>query len=240
MRTNMSISSLDGIPPARAVLFDCAPRSVARIAGSRLPGAYRRRLELHRHGPGVFKVDWATDGPVPWTSETVHQAATVHLGGTLEEIEKSEADVWRGIAPDRPFVFLSQPSLFDPSRAPPGMHTVWAYCHVPNASRVDMTERIEGQIERFAPGFRSRIVARHTFSPQQLEEYNPNYIGGDMAGGIQTFRSLFFRPFGRWSAYATPAKGIYICSSSMPPGAGVHGMCGHLAALRALRERLVR
>jgi len=166
------------------------------------------------------------------------QAGTVHLGGTIQEITSAELDVWRGVPPEKPFVLLSQPSLFDWSRAPGGMHTAWAYCHVPNGCSVDMTQRIEAQTERFAPGFRQRILARHVMSPADIEEYNPNYVGGDIVGGVQSFRELFVRPLGQWRAYATPVKGIYICSSSMPPGGGVHGMCGYLAARKALREVL--
>jgi len=166
------------------------------------------------------------------------RAGTLHLGGTLEEIAFAEREVWRGVPPLKPFVLVTQPSLFDPSRAPAGFHTAWAYCHVPNGCPVDMTQRIEEQVERFAPGFRDRILARHTMSPAAMEAYNPNYIGGDFAGGVQSFQQLFVRPLGRWQAYATPMKGLYICSSSMPPGAGVHGMCGHLAAKKALKEVL--
>jgi phytoene dehydrogenase-like protein len=232
------VSSIDDLPRARVYLFDVTPRQFARIAGQRLPTGYRERLEGHRHGPGVFKVDWALDQPIPWKAPVCALAGTLHLGGTLEEIASSERDTWRGIPSEKPFVLLNQPSLFDPSRAPEGKHTVWAYCHVPNGCAVDMTDRIEGQVERFAPGFRDRIIARHVMSPADMEDYNPNYRGGDIAGGVQGFGELFLRPMGRWRAYSTPVKGLYICSSSMPPGAGVHGMCGHLAAKRALRDLL--
>src|SRR5271157_5389634 len=180
----------------------------------------------------------ALDGAIPWRDPACSQAGTVHLGGTIQEITSAELDVWRGVPPEKPFVLLSQPSLFDWSRAPEGMHTAWAYCHVPNGCSVDMTQRIEAQIERFAPGFRQRILAKHVMSPADIEEYNPNYVGGDIVGGVQSFRELFVRPLGQWRAYATPVKGIYICSSSMPPGGGVHGMCGYLAARKALREIL--
>ncbi|MEJ2718986.1 MAG: NAD(P)/FAD-dependent oxidoreductase [Deltaproteobacteria bacterium] len=230
------VSSIDDLPPARAYLFDVTPRQLARIAGQRLPSAYRERLEQHRHGPGVFKADWALDHPIPWKDPACARAGTLHLGGTLDEIATSERNAWQGIPSEKPFVLLAQPSLFDPSRAPEGMHTVWAYCHVPNGCEVDMTDRIEAQIERFAPGFRDRIRARHVMSPADMEAYNPNYVGGDIVGGIQSFGDLFVRPMGRWRAYATPVKGLYVCSSSMPPGGGVHGMCGHLAATRALRD----
>jgi phytoene dehydrogenase-like protein len=232
------VSSLNDLPEARAILFDLSPRQLARIAGSRFPTGYRKRLESFRYGAGVFKIDWALDGPIPWKEPACLQAGTVHIGGSLEEIAAAELDVWRGIPPEKPFVLLSQPSLFDSSRAPGGMHTAWAYCHVPNGCTVDMTHRIEAQIERFAPGFRQRILAGHVMSPADMEAYNPNYIGGDITGGVQSFRELFVRPLGRWRAYATPVKGIYICSSSMPPGGGVHGMCGYLSARKALRELL--
>jgi phytoene dehydrogenase-like protein len=232
------VSSFDDLPKARAVLFDVSPRQLARIAGSRFPNGYRERLASFRYGAGVFKIDWALDGPIPWRDPACMQSGTVHLGGTIQEITSAELDVWRGVPPEKPFVLLSQPSLFDSSRAPAGMHTAWAYCHVPNGCIVDMTQRIEAQIERFAPGFRQRILARHVMSPADIEEYNPNYVGGDIVGGVQSFRELFVRPLGRWRAYSTPVKGIYICSSSMPPGGGVHGMCGYLAARKALREVL--
>jgi phytoene dehydrogenase-like protein len=233
-----SVSSFDDLPKARALLFDVSPRQLARIAGLRFPAGYRKRLESFRHGPGVFKVDWALDGAIPWRDPACSQAGTVHVGGSIQEIASAELDVWRAVPPEKPFVFLSQPSLFDSSRSPEGMHTAWAYCHVPNGCTVDMTQRIEAQIERFAPGFRQRILARHVMSPADMEEYNPNYIGGDIVGGVQSFRELFVRPLGQWRAYSTPVKGIFICSSSMPPGGGVHGMCGYLAARKVLREAL--
>ncbi len=230
------VSSSDTLPRARALLFDVTPRQLDAIAGARLPTAYRKRLQSFRYGTGVFKVDWALDSPIPWKDPACLQAGTVHVGGALEDIAAAELDVSRGVPPERPFVLLSQPSLFDPVRTPNGMHTAWAYCHISNGSTVDMTHRIEAQIERFAPGFRDRILARHVMSPADMEAYNPNYIGGDIVGGVQGFRELFVRPLGQWRSYATPVKGIYICSSSMPPGGGVHGMCGYLAARRALRD----
>lgn len=236
IRLNAPVRSIDDFPRARATLFTLTPRQLDRIAGPQLPSAYRDRLESHRYGAGVFKVDWALGGPVPWTDPTCLRAGTAHIGGTLEEIAAAEAQVGEGKAPERPFVLFTQPTLFDPSRAPEGRHIAWAYCHVPNGCPVDMTDRIEAQIERFAPGFRDRIIARRSMSPADMEEYNPNYVGGDIVGGIQSFGDFFIRPLGRWSAYTTPAEGIYICSSSMPPGGGVHGMCGRLAALRALRD----
>ena len=232
------VSSLSDLPPARAVLFDVTPRQLAGIAGATFPADYAERLRRHRYGSGVFKVDWALSGPIPWKDASCSQAGTLHLGGTLEEIAAAELDVWRGIPPERPFVLISQPSLFDSTRAPAGLHTAWGYCHVPNGCTVDMTQRIEDQVERFAPGFRSLVLAKHTMSPSEMEAYNPNYIGGDIAGGVQSFWELFVRPLGRWGAYSTPAKGVYMCSSSMPPGGGVHGMCGHFAAKLALKEVL--
>jgi phytoene dehydrogenase-like protein len=236
IRTGSPVTSLDQLPPARAVLLDLAPRQVLSIAGARLPSSYAHALGRYRHGPGVFKVDWALDSPIPWRAPECARAATLHLGGTLAEIAEAEAAVWRGEHPERPFVLLSQPSLFDPSRAPEGKHTAWAYCHVPNDSTVDMTERIEGQIERFAPGFRERVLARSVMGPTAMERHNANYIGGDISGGVSDLRQLFTRPVARLDPYATPARGIYICSSSTPPGGGVHGMCGYWAARSALRD----
>jgi phytoene dehydrogenase-like protein len=235
---NRHVSSMKDLPRTQVVLFDVSPRDLDRIVGDLFPPTYRERLQGHRHGPGVFKVDWALAGPIPWKDPACLKAGTVHCGGTFEEIASAERKVWQGVAPERPFVLLSQPSLFDPARAPKGMHTAWAYCHVPNGCDVDMTSAIEDQVERFAPGFRDLIKAKHTMSPSMMEEYNPNYIGGDIVGGVQGFRELFIRPFGRWEAYTTPAKGCYLCSASMPPGGGVHGMCGHLAAQKALKEIL--
>ena len=236
--TSTYVESVDELPPARAILLDVTPRQVIRIAGARLPRGYRRKLEGYRYGPGVFKMDWALDGPVPWKASECARAGTVHLGGTIDEIERSEQLVWEGEHPEKPLVLLAQQSLFDPSRAPEGMHTAWAYCHVPNGSTFDMTDRIESQIERFAPGFRDRILARSVMSTERLEEYNPNYVGGDINGGIQDFRQLFTRPTLSLVPYSTPARGLYICSSSTPPGGGVHGMCGYHAARAALRKDL--
>ena len=232
------VASLEELPPARAVLLDVTPRQLIRIAGDRLPSGYRRRLERYRYGPGVFKLDFALDGPIPWQAQECARAATVHLGGTLEEIADSEAAPSRGEHADRPYVLLAQQSLFDPTRAPAGKHTTWAYCHVPNGSAVDMTERIEAQIERFAPGFRDRVLARHAWGPAELERYNANYVGGDINGGVQDLRQHFTRPVARRVPYSTPAKGVYLCSSSTPPGGGVHGMCGWWAAQAALRGAL--
>jgi len=238
IETGRKISAFDELPPARAVLFNTSPKQLVQIVGEQLPASYRRRLGRFRYGPGVFKLDWALDGPVPWTAESCRQAATVHLGGQLEEIVESEAAVGRGEHPERPFILLAQQSLFDPSRAPQGKHTAWGYCHVPNGSTVDMTERIEAQIERFAPGFRNRILARHSRNSVEMEKYNSNYVGGDINAGIQDLRQHWTRPVIRVSPYTTPVAGLYLCSSSTPPGGGVHGMCGYHAARAALRRSL--
>ncbi|HEX3034447.1 MAG TPA: NAD(P)/FAD-dependent oxidoreductase [Thermodesulfobacteriota bacterium] len=234
--TDAVIKSIDELPTARAILLDITPRQVLRLAGHRLPEGYRRKLERYRYGPGVFKVDLALDGPIPWKARECMHAGTVHLGGTLNEIVAGERLIWEGKHPERPYVLVAQHSLFDPTRAPQGKHTVWAYCHVPNGSTFDMTERIEAQIERFAPGFRDLILARSTKSPAEFEQYNANYIGGDINGGVQDIWQLFTRPTARLVPYSTPIKGLYICSSSTPPGGGVHGMCGYHAARAALRS----
>jgi phytoene dehydrogenase-like protein len=220
------------------VLFDLTPRQVVRIVGESFPASFRRTLNDYRYGPGVFKLDWALDGPVPWRATECRQAATVHLGGSLAEIEASESAVWAGKFTDTPFVLLVQPSLFDRSRAPEGKHTLWAYCHVPNGSNIDMTERIENQIERFAPSFRTRILSRSSMSPAQMESHNANLVGGDITGGVQTLSQLFTRP--TIHTYNTPLKNVYICSSSTPPGGGVHGLCGYHAARAALRKSFTR
>jgi len=233
--TGREVASLDDLPPSRVVLLDVTPRQVLQIAGKRLPSSYRQKLSAYRYGPGVFKVDYALAGPIPWKADECTQAGTVHLGGTLEEISASERSVWRGEHSQKPLVLLAQQSLFDDSRAPQGKHTAWAYCHVPNGSNVDMTECITEQIERFAPGFRDLILATSTRSAVQMQLYNPNYIGGDINGGVQDWRQLFTRPVARWVPYSTPLEGVYICSSSTPPGGGVHGMCGVHAARAALK-----
>lgn len=234
IRTGTRVDSIDELPPARMVLCDVTPAGLLRLAGHRLTQGYRRRLARYRYGLGAFKLDYALDGPVPWTAAACARAGTVHLGGTLPEIEAAERDAWEGRPAVKPFVLLAQPSLFDPSRAPHGMHTVWTYCHVPNGSDFDMTERIEHQIERFAPGFRRRIVARSVRPPALMERENVNLVGGDINGGVQDLRQLFWRPTRR--LYSTSARGLYICSSSTPPGGGVHGMCGYHAARRALAD----
>ena len=232
--TNARVTHLDDLPPARAVLADVTPRQLLALAGDRLRGRYRRRLERYRYGPGVFKLDLALDGPVPWTAEACRRAATVHLGGTLPEIVESEAAAWSGRVSERPFVLVAQQSLFDASRAPEGRHTLWAYCHVPNASTEDSTERILRQVERFAPGFRSRVLAISARGPAAMEAYDANYVGGDINGGAQGFDQLVGRPAWRLDPYSTPVPGLFLCSSSTPPGGGVHGMCGYQAAQSAL------
>lgn len=236
IETGRRATSLRELPKSDVVLCDVTPRQLLGLAGDVLPLRYRRRLARWRYGPGVFKVDYALDAPIPWRAPEVAEAATVHLGGSLREIVESERDAWEGRHSERPFVLLAQHSLFDDTRAPAGKHTVWAYCHVPNGSTVDMRDRIESQIERFAPGFRERILACATRDTAQLERDNPNLIGGDIAGGANTLRQLIARPAPRPVPYSTPVRGLYICSSSTPPGGGVHGMCGHLAAKAALRR----
>lgn len=238
--TGQWVDSLDALPDADQILFDLTPRQINRIAGKRLPRWYRRQLDHYRYGVGVFKVDFALDGPIPWKAKEVLRAATVHLGGTMEEIAAAERATWRGEHPERPFVLLAQQSLFDPTRAPQGKQTVWSYCHVPNGSTVDMTRQIEEQIERFAPGFRGRILAKHITNSREMEQYNPNYIGGDINGGVQDLRQFFTRPVARLIPYSTPNDRLYICSSSTPPGGGVHGMCGFYAAKAANTRHMVK
>ena len=232
IETGRHVSSLAELEGTRTVLLDVAPRGLLALAGDRLPSGYRRRLERYRYGPGAFKLDWALDGPIPWRAEECARAATVHLGATLEEIVASERSPSRGEAAERPFVLLAQQSLFDPTRAPAGQHTAWAYCHVPNGSALDMTERIEKQVERFAPGFRERILARVARGPAEFERYNPNYVGGDINGGAADLRQVLARPV--LSGYTSPLPGVFLCSASTPPGGGVHGMCGFHAARAAL------
>ncbi len=235
LETGRRVSSIDELPAAGVVLFDTAPRQLVSIAGSRLPEGYRRRLSRFRHGAGVFKVDYALSGPVPWTAEACRRAGTVHVGGTMAEVAHAEAEVGRGRHPERPFVLAAQQSVVDPERAPEGCHTLWAYCHVPSGSTVDMTAAVEAQLERFAPGFADVVLARTTTTSTELEAYNPNCVGGDIAGGATDGLQLVLRPVASAHPYRTPDPGIFLCSSSTPPGGGVHGMCGFWAARDALR-----
>jgi phytoene dehydrogenase-like protein len=234
--TAARVERLEDLPPARTILFDVTPSQLLKIAGSRLPASYRRTLEAYRYGPGVFKLDLALSGPVPWRAHACRRAGTVHVGGALAEIAEGEAAVWRGDHPERPYVLVAQQSLFDPTRAPAARHTLWAYCHVPSGSTTDMTARIEAQVERFAPGFRDLIVGRSAMGPRDMEARNPNYVGGDIGGGVQDLGQLFKRPVWSFTPYRTPLSGLYICSSSTPPGGGVHGLCGSHAAAAVLRD----
>jgi phytoene dehydrogenase-like protein len=230
--TGCRVESLDQLPPGRMVLFDVTPKQLLKIAGDRLPQGYRKKLEQYRYGPGAYKIDWALHQHIPWRAAACSQAGTVHLGDTLAEISESEAAPWRGEVSLRPYVLLTQPSLFDPTRAPAGKHTAWGYCHVPNGFEGDVTEIIESQVERFAPGFRDCIAARRVMKPLEFEQQNENLVGGDVGGGAGLLSQLLLRPTA--SMYRTPLKGIYLCSSSTPPGPGVHGMCGYYAAEAAL------
>jgi phytoene dehydrogenase-like protein len=234
IQTGKMVGQVDRLNPHRVALFDVPPRHLVEIAGARFPMHFRNKLREYFYGPGICKVDWALDAPIPWTAKECARSGTVHVGGTLEEISVSERAAWNGLHSGAPFVLLSQPTLFDPSRAPAGKHIAWAYCHVPNGSSVDMSEVIELQIERFAPGFRNRILQRTVMLTADLEKHNANLIGGDIGGGAVYPGQLFLRP--TWRLYGTPARGIYICSASTPPGGGVHGLCGHLAAKMALRR----
>jgi len=236
IQTNYYVKSLSQLPSSHAVLLDVTPRQLLEIAGHRFSSVYKWQLSRYRYGMGVFKVDWALDAPIPFTAPECRTAGTVHIGNTLKEIAGSEQFTSDGGHPEKPFVLLAQQSLFDASRAPVGKQSAWAYCHTPNGSEKDMTSAIEKQIERFAPGFRDTILAKHTMNTVETEAYNPNYIGGDINGGIIDIRQLFTRPVLRRSPYTTSAKGIYICSSSTPPGGGVHCMCGYHAARKALKQ----
>jgi phytoene dehydrogenase-like protein len=238
IEVNRRVATLADIPASRAVLFDVAPRALERIAGDQLPASFRRQLRQFRQGPGVFKIDWALRGPIPWKSPECLRAATVHVVGTFEELAASEHAAVNGQIAEKPFVLVAQQSMFDRTRAPEGQHTGWAYCHVPHASTTDMTERIERQIDRFAPGFRDQILARRVMFPADVEAHNPNMIGGDIGGGANDLSQFFFRPTLRWNPYTTPNPRLYLCSSSTPPGGGVHGMCGYWAAQAALKSVL--
>lgn len=232
--TGREIESLGELPSARITMLDLTPRQLMALGGPALPERYRSKLQRYRYGPGVFKVDWALSGPIPWSAHGCERAATVHVGGAAEEISQGESQVWQGIHPERPFVLVVQPTLVDGTRAPLGKEVGWAYCHVPNNSAFDMTERIEAQVERFAPGFRGLILSRHTRNCEEYERYNPNLVGGDINGGVQDLRQFLIRPT-LLSPYKTPVKGLYLCSSGTPPGGGVHGMCGYHAATYALK-----
>ncbi|MBP8002940.1 MAG: NAD(P)/FAD-dependent oxidoreductase [Chloroflexi bacterium] len=236
VETGTMVRSLRELPPAKAILLDVTPRQVLHIAGDELPPGYRRQLRNYRYGQGVFKIDYALSEPIPWHAAACRQAGTVHIGPTLAEIAQGEKAIWQGQHPERPYVLVAQHSLFDPTRAPAGQQTAWVYCHVPNGSTTDMTQVIENQIERFAPGFRDCILARHTMTSHEYHHYNPNYVGGDINGGVQDWRQLFTRPVPRLNPYTTPLKNLYLCSSATPPGGGVHGMCGVFAAQATLNR----
>ena len=239
--TDTPVESLAALPPSRVVLLDVTPRQLVRMAGDRLSPFYRWRLTRYRYGPGVFKMDWALNAPVPWRARECHRAGTLHLGGSLAEIAASERASWKGRDCERPYVLVTQPTLFDPTRAPDGKHTLWAYCHVPNGSTGDMRERIERQIERYAPGFRDCIEAAHAMSPADLERRNANLVGGDIAGGAADLAQLYTRPVASFNPYRTSIDNVFLCSSATPPGVGVHGMSGYhaaRAAMKALRGSL--
>jgi phytoene dehydrogenase-like protein len=231
---NSPVNSLEELPSTRVILCDLTPRQLLRIAGHRLPEGFCRKLQSFQYGPAVYKMDWALDQPIPWGADACREAGTVHVGGSLHEIAISERAPWNGEPALKPFVLIAQPTLFDPTRAPEGKHIAWAYCHVPHGCGFDMAERIESQLERFAPGFRDRILARSVLSPVQLETYNSNLVGGSISGGAQDLKQAFLRPTRH--TYRTPSRGLYICSSSTPPGPGVHGMCGFFAAHAALKD----
>ena len=232
---NKNISSLQDLPKSKVYLFDTSPRSMAAISGKRLPAGFKKRLDAYRYGPGVFKIDFALNDPIPWQSEACKKACTIHVGGTLEEIAISERAVWKGEHSAKPFVLVAQQSIFDDTRAPKGNHVGWAYCHVPHGSNQDMSDAIENQIERFAPGFKDCVLKKSIMKTKDIQDYNPNYIGGDIIGGVQNWTQLFTRPTAQLDPYTTPARNIFLCSSSTPPGGGVHGMCGYYAAKSALR-----
>ena len=237
LELNAPVRSLDELPSSKVTLCDLTPQQLLQLAGERFPAGYRKSLQKYRYGPGCFKMDFALSGPIPWTAAECGRAATVHLGGRFEEVAESESAVWENRQSNRPFVLLVQPTLFDPSRAPAGKHIAWAYCHVPHGSTADCSVIIENQIERFAPGFRDLIIAKHVMNTADMERYNPNLVGGDINGGAAFLTQLFTRPVARWNPYSTPVRGLYICSASTPPGGGVHGQCGFHAATSALKSR---
>lgn len=234
------VRSMKDLPRARAYVFDLTPKQIVDIVGQDLPPSYRERLQRFRYGPGVFKMDWALKAPIPWTNPACLRACTVHLAGEFERVSAAEASVSTGKIANEPFVLVVQPSLFDSLRAPTGSHTAWAYCHVPNGSTEDMSERLEARIEHYAPGFRDTIQGRAAKNTAALQAYNPNYVGGDINGGLANLGQLFFRPIARLDPYSTPAPNLYVCSSSTPPGGGVHGMCGYWAARSVLRRSFGR
>lgn len=236
VHTGRWIRDVSDLPVARATLFDTSPSTMVDVLGERLPERYRREVSRFRYSPGVCKVDWALSGPVPWLAESCRRTTTVHVGGTFDEVAHALAEVAAGRHPERPFCIVVQPSVVDPTRAPAGHATLWAYCHVPNGSDVDMAPRIEAQIERFAPGFRDLVLARSTMTAVDEQRYNPNYVGGDINGGASSLRQTLFRPTIRWNSYRTGAPGLYLCSASTPPGGGVHGMCGVGAARTVLKD----
>ncbi|TGK05898.1 NAD(P)/FAD-dependent oxidoreductase [Leptospira selangorensis] len=236
IQTNYKVSSLTQLPKTKAILFDTSPDQLGSVAGNTLSSSYISRISSYKYGPGVFKMDWALDGPIPWKDPNCLKASTVHVGGKLSEIAKAESEVWSGKHPDRPYMLVVQQSQFDPTRAPKGKHTGYAYCHVPSGSTKDMTEILENQIERFAPGFKDRILARHSMNTKDFYSYNLNYVGGAITGGAADLPQAFFRPIARMNPYTTPNPHIYICSASTPPGGGVHGMCGYYAAKTVLKK----
>jgi phytoene dehydrogenase-like protein len=236
LHTGTPIAQLDELPADAAKLLDVSPRGLLSMAGDRMPPRMRDAMARYRYGPGIFKLDWALDGPVPWSAAVCRRTATVHVGGTLQEVAHSEAQIGRGRVPEQPYCIVVQPTVVDPSRAPEGRHTLWGYCHVPNGCEIDMTDAIESQIERFAPGFRELVIGRVTHSPAEVERRNPNYVGGDIGGGAVTLRQTLFRPVIAWNQYRAGIPGVYLCSASTPPGGGVHGMCGVFAARAALRD----